>query len=64
MYSAQSYLFNVVNQWREFCKGHKNFEKAINDILAENQSLKNKNAYLTYRVKELESKLKGGVNNG
>lgn len=61
MNSSYSYLLNVVNQWKEFCKGHKNFEKAINDILCENQSLKSKNSYLQYRVKELEDKLKGGV---
>ena len=63
MGSSQSYLLNVVNQWKEFCKSHKNFECALNDILSENQSLKNKNAYLTYRVRELENNLRGGENN-
>lgn len=63
MNSAQSYLLNLVNQWKEFCKSHKNFEKALNDILTENNRLKAQNSYLSYRVNELESKLKGGVDN-
>ena len=67
MNSPHSYLINVVTQWKEFCKSHKNFEKAINEILSENQSLKSQNAYLNYRIKELENMLvvlKGGENNG
>ena len=34
------YLRNVLTTWKEFCKGHSRFVKAINDILAENERLK------------------------
>ncbi len=64
MNSAESYLINVVSQWKKFCDSHKLFEKALNDILSENNRLKVQNNYLKFRVNELENKLKGGVNNG
>lgn len=34
------YLTKVLTQWGEFCKGHRRFEQAIKDILAENERLK------------------------
>lgn len=64
MDNAKAYLLNVVSQWKQFCKSHKNFEDAINEILAENNSLKMRNLVLKFRVEELENKMKGGTNNG
>ena len=34
------YLTNVLQQWGAFCKGHRHFEKAIKDLLAENERLR------------------------
>lgn len=34
------YLQNVLKNWTQFCKFHRPFEKAIKDVLAENERLK------------------------
>lgn len=34
------YLHNVLKNWSEFCKCHKKFERAIQNILIENFMLK------------------------
>lgn len=34
------YLTNVLQQWDAFCKGHRLFEKAIKDLLVENERLR------------------------
>ena len=36
----REYLLRVLQQWDKFCKGHRRFEKAIKDILEENERLK------------------------
>ena len=38
--TPQEYLLRVLKQWGEFCKGHRRFEKAIKEILAENERLR------------------------
>ena len=34
------YLKNVLRNWREFCRTHKNIERAIKNLIAENEMLK------------------------
>ena len=40
------YLNKVLNTWSEFCRTHKNIEKAIRELLEENQQLKAENKRL------------------
>lgn len=51
------YLQNVLTKWEEFCRMHKPFKNAIQDILARNYMLELENEELRKRVEEL-----GGVN--
>lgn len=36
----REYLLKVLQQWEGFCREHRRFEKAIKDILEENERLK------------------------
>lgn len=47
--TPREYLLRVLKQWGAFCKEHRNFEKAIKDILAENERLR-------AEIKELKGK--------
>ena len=38
--TPREYLTRVLKQWGEFCKGHRRFEKAIKEILEENERLR------------------------
>ena len=38
--SAVDYLKNVLGNWEAFCDAHQRFEKAIKEVLAENEYLK------------------------
>lgn len=38
--TPREYLLRVLGQWSEFCKGHRRFEKAIKELLAENERLR------------------------
>ena len=51
--SPSEYITTVLKDWKEFCKGHRLFEKALVEILEENARLK----------KEINL-LKSGVKNG
>lgn len=44
--TSYDYLSNVVETWKQFCKGHKHFEQALIDILSENANLKSENERL------------------
>lgn len=44
--NAREYLTKVLQQWGEFCRMHRPFEKAIQEILAENERLKAENEKL------------------
>ena len=52
------YLQNVLTKWEVFCKMHKPFKKAIQDILTRNYMLQIENDELRKQVEELV-----GVNN-
>lgn len=39
--SAVEYLKNVLGNWEAFCDAHQRFEKAIKEVLAENEYLRN-----------------------
>ena len=36
----REYLEKVLKDWTEFCKGHRRFKTAIEEILKENEQLK------------------------
>ena len=38
--TPREYLMRVLGQWPEFCRGHRRFEKAIKDLLTENEMLR------------------------
>lgn len=38
--TPREYLLRVLKRWTAFCKTHRQFEKAIKDILEENERLK------------------------
>jgi hypothetical protein len=38
--SAVEYLKNVLGNWEAFCDAHQRFEKAIKEVLAENEYLR------------------------
>lgn len=38
--TATEYLQKVLKEWQAFCEGHRSFEKAIIEILDENEQLK------------------------
>lgn len=40
------YLNKVLSTWNEFCRTHKNIEKAIRELLEENRELKAENKKL------------------
>lgn len=40
------YLNRVLNTWREFCRTHKNIERAIKNLIKENQELRAENMQL------------------
>lgn len=48
------YLNKVLNQWEEFCKTHKPFKNAIQDILTRNYMLEMENDELRKQVRELQ----------
>lgn len=50
------YLNEVLNRWEEFCKSHKPFKNAIQDILARNYMLELENEELRKKVEELGCK--------
>lgn len=35
----ENYLMKVLNDWTEFCKGHRLFAEAIKELLQENERL-------------------------
>lgn len=39
--TPNEYLETVLREWKEFCKYHRRFTKALVEILAENERLKN-----------------------
>lgn len=44
--NSVEYLQKVLREWNEFCKSHKRFEKAIQNVLLENLLLKQENEAL------------------
>lgn len=52
------YLQNVLTIWEQFCKSHKPFKRAIQDILARNYMLELENEELRKQNNDLR-----GVNN-
>lgn len=48
------YITRVLHEWGEFCKGHKRFEKALIEILEENERLKAEIKQLRKDIKKYE----------
>lgn len=49
------YLKRVLNNWREFCRTHKNIERAIKNIISENEKLREENENLKIELECAES---------
>lgn len=63
-FDSVKYIFNVLNSWTAFCKDHRLFIKALNDILVENQNLKEKNKDLVRQnivLKTMNNYLSSGI---
>ncbi len=50
------YLQNVLTKWEEFCKMHKPFKNAIQDVLTCNYMLQMENDELRKQLEELKEK--------
>lgn len=48
----EDYLLNVLKEWKEFCKGHRLFAEAIEQMLSENTRLKKENEYLKTQLEK------------
>ena len=42
----ENYLLKVLKEWKEFCKGHRLFAEAIEQVLLENARLQEENEQL------------------
>ena len=51
----ENYLIKVLRDWKEFCKGHRLFAEAIQDLIEENTKLQKENEDLKKRL-SLEEK--------
>lgn len=52
--NSKNYIENVLSNWSEFCKSHKQFEKALQNLIIENNDLKLKNQELKAENEKLK----------
>ncbi|MBQ5801289.1 MAG: hypothetical protein IIW20_05315 [Clostridia bacterium] len=48
----ENYLIKVLRDWKEFCKGHRLFAEAIEQVLLENARLQEENERLKNQVEK------------
>ena len=48
----ENYLLKVLKDWKEFCKGHRLFAEAIEQVLVENATLREENEQLKIQLEK------------